>query len=165
MDAHARDLDAVRAAAVPDGNRAVVVGSSLGGGIIVARTHECGGERLAGVVLAGSGGSGLIFSGFPSQGLPDWAENRLRPAWTYLLRAIALLGGRIRRVETVSNRLVRRYAFTSSAPRELVDLDALPEAELVSLTEEGHMLPLTDGELVADHVARWVGRVGLRSAP
>lgn len=220
LNAHARDLDAVLGAVVPDGERAVVVGNSLGGGIIVARAREYGNERLAGVVFAGSGGSGVTFPGFPSRGLPEWAEDRLRWAWMNLLRAVALLGRRIRRVETVSNWLVRRYAFTSSAPREAVDqvredflatrpqalsattlasvshdgtrmapsltvptlvlhgssdpevpdqelhelLDALPDAELVSLTGEGHMLPLTDGELVADHVARWVRRVGLRPA-
>lgn len=217
LTAHARDLDAVLATAAPDGLRVVVVGNSLGGGIIVACAHECGIERMGGVVFAGSGGSGVTFPGFPARRVPELAEDRLRFAWMQVLRATARVGRRIRPIESVSNALVRRFAFTSTAPREVVDrvredflstrldalsattlasvshdgtrmapsltvptlvlhgsedpevpgeelqvlLDALPEAELVSITGEGHMLPLTDGELVADQVARWVRHVRL----
>lgn len=221
LSAHAKDLDAVLHAVVPDSERAVVVGNSLGGGIIVARAHTCGNDRVAGVVFAGSGGSGVTFPGFPARGMPDWAEDRLRWAWMKVLRTTALAGRRIRPVEEISNRLVRRYAFTSSAPRELVDqvrenflasrpqalaattlasvshdgtsmaydltvptlvlhgsmdpevpdaelhelLAALPDAELASLTGEGHMLPLTNGEFVAEQVSRWVRHVGLAVVP
>jgi pimeloyl-ACP methyl ester carboxylesterase len=217
MDAQAKDLDAVLAAVVPDGSGAVVVGNSLGGGIIVARAHHCGTNRMVGAVFAGSGGSGVTFPGFPAQRLPDRAEAALRTTWLKLLRLTALAGRRIRRLEPLSDRLVRRFAFTSHAPREVVarvrdsflssrpqalsrttlasvshdgrrlapDLDvptlvlhgssdpevpdeelqgllsALPDAELVSLRGEGHMLPLTDAEFVADHVARWVRQLGL----
>ena len=34
-------------------------------------------------------------------------------------------------------------------------LSALPDPELMRLAGEGHTLPLTDPEIVADHVARW----------
>lgn len=120
MDAQARDLDAVLRAVVPDGEAAVVVGNSLGGGIVVARAHEHGVDRLAGVVLAGSGGSGVTFPGFPAHGMPDWAEARLRSAWMRVLRATALTGRRIRPVRSVSDRLIQRFAFTSSPPHDAV---------------------------------------------
>ena len=217
MRAQAEDLDAVLRAAVPEGARAVVVGNSLGGGIILARAEEYGTDRVAGVVFAGSGGSGVTFPGFPARGLPDRAEARLRSAWMRVLRGTALVGRRVRPVEALSDRLVRSFAFSSSAPREVVArvresflssrphalaattlasvshdgtrlapgldvptlvlhgsedpevpdadvqelLSALPDAELVSLRGEGHMIPLTDGQFVAEHVARWVRRVGL----
>lgn len=217
MVAQANDLEAVLRAVVADGARAVVVGSSLGGGIILAHAHEFGTRRVAGVVFAGSGGSGVTFPGFPARGIPGWAEARLRWVWMKALRVVALVGRRIRPVEAVSNRLVRRFAFTSSAPQDLVDqvrehflrsrpealaatalasvshdgtrlapdldvptlvlhgsadpevpddeltqlLAELPDAELISLTGEGHMLPLTDGQLVAEQVARWTRHVGL----
>ena len=34
-------------------------------------------------------------------------------------------------------------------------LDRLPEARLITLPGKGHMLPMTDGALVAEHVARF----------
>ena len=120
MPAHAKDLDAVLRAVVPDDGRAVVVGSSLGGGIIVARAHECGTGRMAGAVFAGSGGSGVTFPGFPGRELPQWAQVGLRRLWMKVLRMTALVGRRIRPVEQISDRLVRRYAFTPTAPHELV---------------------------------------------
>lgn len=217
MQAHAQDLDAVLRAVVSEDQKAVVVGNSLGGGIIAAHAHHCGNDRVAGVVFAGSGGSGVTFPGFPARDLPGWAEGWLRWLWMKVLRATALVGRRIRAVETVSNRLIRSYAFTSHAPRELVDqvrenflssrpqalagttlasvshdgtrmapdlrvptlvvhgsadpevpdqeleelMSALQDAELVSVSGEGHMLPLTDAGLIADQVQRWVRHVGL----
>ncbi|MCI2237745.1 alpha/beta hydrolase [Kineococcus sp. TRM81007] len=38
-------------------------------------------------------------------------------------------------------------------------MGVLPDAELVTLRGEGHVLPLTDPEFVAEHVARWVRHV------
>lgn len=217
MTAQTNDLDAVLRRVVPDGQRAVVVGNSLGGGIILARAKDHGVERMAGVVLAGSGGSGVTFPGFPADGMPDWARARLRSVWLSVLRGVALLGRRIRPVRSVSDRLIQHFAFTSHPPHEAVAqvrdsflssrpqvlaattlasvshdgtrlapaltvptlvvhgssdpevpddelqelLSALPDAELVDLPGEGHMLGLTDPETVADHVARWVRHVGL----
>lgn len=40
-------------------------------------------------------------------------------------------------------------------------ISALPDVELVNLLGEGHMLPLTRPETVAEQVARWVRHVGL----
>jgi pimeloyl-ACP methyl ester carboxylesterase len=40
-------------------------------------------------------------------------------------------------------------------------LSALPDGELVQVPRAGHMLPLTDPDVVVEQVARWVARVGL----
>ena len=40
LEAHAQDLAAVLAEVVPDGEQAVVVGSSLGGGIIIVHARD-----------------------------------------------------------------------------------------------------------------------------
>lgn len=215
MRAQAKDLDAVLRAALDEGDRAVVVGNSLGGGVIVAHAHHHGTKRMAGAVFAGSGGSGVTFPGFPARKLPARVEAALRTSWMKALRATALAGRRVRPIEDVSDRIIRHFAFTSDAPRDVVarvresflgsrplalsrttlasvshdgtrmapDLDvptlvlhgssdpevpdeelqtllsALPEAELVSLPGEGHMLPLTDGQFVAEQAARWVRHV------
>ena len=220
MTAHAKDLDAVLREVVPDTKRAVVVGSSLGGGIILAHAHHLGEARVAGVVFAGSGGSGVTFWGFPARGLPGWARGALRWGWLKVLRAVAQVGRRIKAMDRLSDRLVRRFAFTPRTAQDPVDrvresflssrpqalartalasvshdgtrmapqlvvptlvlhgsadpevpeqelhelLSALPCAELVTLSDEGHLLPLTDPEFVAEHIARWVRHVGLHSA-
>ena len=217
MMAQAKDLDAVLREVVPDGERAIVVGSSLGGGIILAHAHQFGVARVAGVVFAGSGGSGVTFWGFPARGLPVWAQGALRSGWLKALRGTALVGRRIKPLRTLSDRLVRRFAFTPHTAQEPVDhlresflgsrpqalarttlasvshdgtrmapelvvptlvlhgtadpevpeqelqelLSALPTVELVSLSDEGHLLPLTAPEFVAEHIARWVRHVGL----
>ncbi|GAA1757156.1 alpha/beta hydrolase [Kocuria aegyptia] len=120
MEAHARDLDAVLHEVVRDGSAAVVVGNSLGGGIIVARAHHCGNDRVAGAVFAGSGGSTVTFPGFPARALPAPVQAALRLGWMKVLRTVVLIGKRIRSVEVLSDRLVRRFAFTAEAPREIV---------------------------------------------
>ena len=216
LEAQAKDLDAVLRDVVP-GSKAVVVGNSLGGGIVLAHARLAGDEHVAGVVFAGSGGSGVTFLGFPARGVPRWAEHALRASWVRVLRTTAIVGRRIRTVEALSNRIIRRAAFTDHTPQGPVDhvresflssrpqalarttlasvshdgtslapdmrvptlvlhgsadpevpnqelqelLQALPDAELVSLPGQGHMLPLTDGETVATQIARWVQRVGL----
>lgn len=122
LSAHARDLGAVLDHGVADNQRAVVVGHSLGGGIILAHAHDSADQRVAGVVFAGSGGSGITFPGLPARRFPDWAEGQLRSGWLQVLRATALLGQRIRPMRSISNRLVRRFAFAASdAPQEAVD--------------------------------------------
>jgi pimeloyl-ACP methyl ester carboxylesterase len=121
MTAHARDLEAVLGAALDGGGRAVVVGNSLGGGIAHAHAHAHGVRRLAGVVFPGSGGSGVTFWGFPARDLPDWAQAGLRSGWLTTLRVTALLGRRIKRVEKLSDILVRRFAFTDRTPQGPVD--------------------------------------------
>ena len=217
MGAHARDLEAVLTAALDEGQRAVVVGNSLGGGIILAHAREHGVARLAGVVFAGSGGSGVTFWGFPARDLPDWARAALRSGWFTALRVTALVARRVRRVEGLADALVRRSAFPDGAPqapvRQVRDsflssrpralagttlasvshdgtalapdlsvptlvvhgtedpevpgqelrelLEALPDAELVSLPGKGHVLALTDAETVAQQIRRWVRHVGL----
>lgn len=217
MTAQARDLDAVLAAVLDGDERAVLVGSSLGGGIIVAHAHAHGVDRVAGVVFAGSGGSGVTFLGFPARNLPDRAQAALRSGWLTVLRVTALLARRVKRVEGLADALVRRSAFTDGAPQDAVHhvrdsfmssrpralagttlasvshdgtalapdlsvptlvvhgskdpevpdqevhelLQALPDAELVTLHGTGHMLPLTDPQVVVEQVRRWVRHVGL----
>lgn len=121
LSAHARDLHAVLCREVVDGQRAVVVGSSLGGGIILAHAQDFPHQLIAGAVFAGSGGSGVTFPGLPARWLPRRAQRGLRSAWLLLIRGAALVGRHVRPVESVANRLVRPFAFTSDAPRSVVD--------------------------------------------
>lgn len=211
MEAHAKDLDAVLREVATEGSPAVLVGNSLGGGIIIARAHHCGNDLVGGVVFAGSGGSGVTFAGFPARNLPAPAHRALRLTWMKALRALALTGRSIRALEPLSDRLIRRYAFTAEDPHDAVaqvresflssrpqplarttlasvshdgtrmapDLTAptlvlhgsadpevsddeisqlmraLPEAELVTLPGEGHMLSLTRPGVVAEETSRW----------
>ncbi|MFI7585371.1 alpha/beta fold hydrolase [Kocuria sp. M1N1S27] len=212
METQAKDLEAVLNEVVPEGSAAVVVGNSLGGGVIVARAHHCGNDLVAGAVFAGSGGSGVTFPGFPARNLPAPAQAALRLGWMKALKAGALIGKRIRALEPLADHLVRRMAFAPKDPQEAVarvrenflssrpqalarttlasvshdgtrmapDLNvptlvihgsadpevsddelkelmaALPDAELMSLPGEGHMLALTRPELLAGQVTRWV---------
>ncbi|MGY1710751.1 alpha/beta fold hydrolase [Geodermatophilus sp. SYSU D00758] len=120
LDAHARDLDAVLTACLPEGRRAVVAGHSLGGGIILEAAQRCGTARMAGVVFAGSGGSGVTAPGLPARRLPRRAQVAVEQGWFRLLRLVALVGRRLRAAEALSDRLVRRAAFTPDAPQEAV---------------------------------------------
>lgn len=217
MQAQAKDLDAVLREVVPQDSAAIVVGNSLGGGIIVARAHHCGTARIAGAVFVGSGGSGVTFAGFPARNLPSPVRGALRWAWMNALRAGAQAGKLIRPLGSLSDRLTRRFAFTPEDPHEAVAqarkdffssrpevlartalasvshdgtrmapdlsvptlvlhgsgdhevpekelsrlLKALPDAELVRLPGEGHMLPLTRPETVAEEISRWVRHTGI----
>ncbi len=58
--------------------------------------------------------------GFPARDVPRWARARLRSAWFTLLRTVARIGRRIRPVDWLSDRLVRRAAFAPGEPIELV---------------------------------------------
>lgn len=119
---HAADLGVVLESALPGSQRAVVVGHSFGGGVVLTHAHATPDHRMAGVVLAGSGASGVTLPGLPDRGLPAWAQAGLRAGWGQVLRSAALLARRMRRFETVSDRLVRRLVFTPDAPRAVVDL-------------------------------------------
>lgn len=150
MVAHARDLDAVLHEVLGDGRRAVLVGNSLGGGIILAHAHEFGDERVAGVVFAGSGGSGVTFWGFPARDMPVWAQAALRSGWLRVLRTTALVGRRIKSVDSLSDHLVRKFAFTPRTPPGPVAHvrdsflssrpDALARTTLASVSHDGRTL-------------------------
>ncbi|WP_346622729.1 alpha/beta hydrolase [Blastococcus montanus] len=216
LAAHAQDLSAVLGAAVPDGGSAVVVAHSLGGGILLEHVHGGGADdRIAGVVFAGSGGSGITVAGFPGDGLPRWARARVRSGWFTVLRTVARVGGRIRPIAPLADRLVRKAAFAPGEPRDLVEkvrddflttrplalagttlasvshdgvrlapsltvptlvvhgsedpevtdeeveklMAALPDAELVTVQGSGHMLALTDPDVVVEQTRRWMRRM------
>lgn len=147
LDAHARDLTAVLATCVPDGQRAVLVGHSLGGGIILAAARLTGTGRTAGVVFAGSGGSGVTAPGLPARRLPSAVTSVLRRAWFGLLRGTARLGRRLRSVEWVADWLVRRVGVGPAAPPQVVArvresflstrAPALAATTLASLSHDG----------------------------
>ncbi|WP_157936970.1 alpha/beta fold hydrolase [Geodermatophilus chilensis] len=120
LEAHARDLLAVLGACLPEGRRAVVAGHSLGGGIVLAAAGIGGTGRMAGVVFAGSGGSGVTAPGLPARRLPPPVRAALHRGWFRVLRATALVGRRLRPVQAVSDRLVRRAAFADDAPQDAV---------------------------------------------
>ncbi|MGY1669141.1 alpha/beta fold hydrolase [Geodermatophilus sp. SYSU D00710] len=120
LEAHARDLLAVLARCLEDRPEAVVVGHSLGGGVVLAAASLEGTARMAGVVFAGSGGSGITAPGLPARGLPAPLAAALQRGWFGLLRATALVGRWLRSVEGISDRLVRRYAFAPDEPPDLV---------------------------------------------
>lgn len=121
MKARALDLDAVLRRLVTSGERAVVVGNSLGGGIVLARAHYCGTAAIAGAVFAGSGGSGVTAPGLPARRLPNRLRVAVRMGWLNAVRAAALLGRHIRSVRAVSDWLIRRFAFTPHASQDVVE--------------------------------------------
>ncbi|MCZ2813560.1 alpha/beta hydrolase [Modestobacter sp. VKM Ac-2979] len=120
LEAHAQDLATVLAEVVPDGQQAVVVGNSLGGGIIIVHARDLGLDRIAGVVFAGSGGSGVTFAGFPADGLPPMARRIVRRSWLKALRLVAVVANRVRPFEPLADRLVRKFAFEPGAPEAAV---------------------------------------------
>ena len=120
LEAHARDLVTVLTACVPQGRRAVLVGHSLGGGIILAAARLAGTDRTAGVVFAGSGGSGVTAPGLPARRLPTPLQPLLRRAWFGVLRGTARTGRRLRWLQPVTDRLVRRIGVGPTAPYEVV---------------------------------------------
>ncbi|MCZ2818837.1 alpha/beta hydrolase [Modestobacter sp. VKM Ac-2977] len=119
LEAHAQDLAAVLAEVVPDGQQAVVVGSSLGGGIIVVHARDLGLDRIGAVVFAGSGGSGVTFPGL-ARDLPPVARRLLRRVWLHALRLVALVANRVKPIEPLADHLVRKFAFEPGAPKAAV---------------------------------------------
>lgn len=148
LSAHARDLAEVLRACVPDGRRAVLVGHSLGGGIILAAARETDAlGRTAGVVFAGSGGSGVTAPGLPGRGLPPVLAHGVRGAWFGVLRATTRLGRRVRSAQWLADRMVRRIGVGPTAPQEVVAhvrdsflttrAPALSATTLASLSHDG----------------------------
>ncbi|GAA4742825.1 alpha/beta hydrolase [Modestobacter marinus] len=119
LEAHAQDLAAVLAEVVPDGQQAVVVGNSLGGGIIVVHARDLGLDRISGVVFAGSGGSGVTAPGL-ARDLPPVARRLVRRVWLYTLRLVAVVANRVRPIEPLADWLVRQFAFEPGAPADAV---------------------------------------------
>ncbi|MCZ2817493.1 alpha/beta fold hydrolase [Modestobacter sp. VKM Ac-2984] len=118
LEAHAQDLAAVLEEVVPDG-QAVVVGSSLGGGIIVVHARDLGLDRISGVVFAGSGGSGVTAPGL-ARDLPPVARRMLRRVWLYVLRLVAVVANRVKPIVPLADWLVRQFAFEPGAPKDAV---------------------------------------------
>lgn len=114
LDAHAADLAAVLAAVVD--RPAVVVGHSLGGGIVVQAAHLALLKRVCGVVFAGSGASAITAPGLPARGVPDPLARRLRRTWLDGLRGGALVAERLRWLDPVADRVTRRVAFAAGDP-------------------------------------------------
>ncbi|MCZ2836166.1 alpha/beta fold hydrolase [Modestobacter sp. VKM Ac-2985] len=119
LEAHAQDLAAVLAEVVPEGERAVVVGSSLGGGITVVHARDLGLDRIGGVVFVGSGGTGITFPGL-ARDLPPVVHRLLRRGWLSALRLVAVVANRVRPIEPLADWLVRKYAFEPGAPKAAV---------------------------------------------
>lgn len=117
---HANDLSAVLAGTLRESERAVVVGHSLGGGIILAHAHVHADERFAGAVFAGSGGSAITLPGLPPPAALDWAARPLRGAWVVVLRATANAMRLLRPVHPFADALIRRLAFEPDPPQDAV---------------------------------------------
>jgi pimeloyl-ACP methyl ester carboxylesterase len=67
-----------------------------------------------------------------------------RPAQTLTVPALVLRGDHDKEADTADVRTL---------------MDRLPEADLVTLPGKGHMVPLTDGALIAAHIARFVAHL------
>lgn len=148
LEAHARDLAEVLRACLPDGRRAVLVGHSLGGGIILAAARGTDAlDRTTGVVFAGSGGSGVTAPGLPVRGLPPALARGVRGVWFGVLRGTTRLGRRIRSAQWLADRMVRRIGVGPTAPQEVVAhvrdsflttrAPALSATTLASLSHDG----------------------------
>ena len=122
ISSHGRDLAAVLGDQLVEDQRAVLVGNSFGGGVMLSYAHEEGSARLSGAVFAGSGGSAVTLPGFPMKGGPAWLRHPLRRGWLEVLRGLAVASNSIRPVEPLSRWFVRRSAFEKDPPREAVDL-------------------------------------------
>ena len=106
----------------PEGAPTVVLVHGLGlstesWGDVPARL--AGTDRMAGVVFAGSGGSGVTSPGLPTRSLPPALATALHRGWFGVLRTGALVGRRVRGVQALSDALVRRAAFAPGEPAEL----------------------------------------------
>ena len=116
FEAHVRDLEAVLTAVTAPERDALLVGNSLGGGIAVAAAARSDVGRVRGIVLAGSGASGVTAPGLPGRGLPDPVRDLAATGWLQVLRALSLAAEHVRRVGPLADRLVRKAAFTPTSP-------------------------------------------------
>lgn len=121
LAAQAADLAAVLDHTVPPPARAVAVGHSLGGAIILEHARAAGSPALGGAVFVGSGGAAVRFPGLPGTGFPRWARAWLRLGWLHVLSGAAALGRTIRTVRTVTNGVARLTVFGTDAPSAAVD--------------------------------------------
>lgn len=223
LDAHAEDLGAVLER-MTGGQPAVLVGHSLGGAVILARTkHRLDG--VAAAVFAGSAAAVVTVPGLPARGLPGPARRALLRVWSGVLHLAARAVRRVRDAGSAANAVGRWLVFAPGDSESAVDrarrdflatdpdvlaqtsfaavradrsaparqltvpvvvlrgdldkeadtadvrmlLDRLSDARLITLPGKGHMIPMTDGVLVAEHITRFVagltGGSGVLSAP
>ena len=148
--AHAADLDAVLATTVDPSQRAVLVGHSLGGQIILHRARRSL-EGISGVVFAGSVGSVVSLPGLPGQGPPAPLRALVRRSWLALLLALAHLARAVRRAPgPLLDRMGRWAIFAprdpaaavTTARRDFLRTDAgvLARTAFASLEEDGSLL-------------------------
>lgn len=221
LDAHAADLGAVLERTT-GGQPAVLVGHSLGGAVILARTRQCL-DGVVGAVFVGSAAAVVTVPGLPARGLPGPARRVLLRGWSGALRLVARAARRLREAGPKANPVGRWLLFAPGDPEPAVDrarrdflatdpdvlaqtslaavradhsapgehltvpalvlrgdrdkeadtadirtlLDRLPAARLVTLPGKGHMVPMTDGALVAEQITKFVadGRHARSAAP
>lgn len=120
LEAHAADLVAVLHESVGQDERGLVVGNSLGGGIILAAAGSWDASRVSGVVFAGSGGSGVTVPGLPARGVPDAVAAVALTGWLQVLRLTSRAAKDVRHVEPVADWFVRKAAFTPQSPKDAV---------------------------------------------
>lgn len=116
FEAHVRDLEAVLAQAGAQERGALLVGNSLGGGIAVAAAARDDAGRVRGIVLAGSGASGVTAPGLPGRRLPGPLRDAAAAGWLQVLRVLSLVAEHVGGVRPLADRLVRKAAFTATSP-------------------------------------------------
>jgi pimeloyl-ACP methyl ester carboxylesterase len=214
MTAQAADLDAVLAATVEPQHRAVVVGHSLGGEIILARARRSL-DGIAGAVFTGSAGSVVTMPGLPGHRLPGPLQRIVRRFWLLVLHAAARTASSLRDVTPLTDLVGRLLVFAPGDSTEAVRtaradflatdpgvlarttlasvsddgsqlapslrvptlilrgdhdkeasaadtrllLSRLPDGHLITIPGAGHMLPLTESDIVAHHIRDWVTRI------
>ncbi len=117
---HGRDLGAVLEAALGPGERAVLVGHSLGGAVVLAHVSAAGTGRVQAAVFPGSSGSVVTVPGFPARRLPDVAEGALATAWLGVLQGGLGLARRLSPLEPVVDRVTRWTSFAEGADDAVV---------------------------------------------
>ena len=126
IETFAADLDAVLAGTVPDGERALLVGHSLGAMTIVAwagENPELVDERISSAVLLNTGVGDLISESLVVEGLPDGFARLQRLAGEGVLRARAPIPAAS---TPISNRIIR-HAVTGpdASPAEVAFCERL----------------------------------------
>jgi pimeloyl-ACP methyl ester carboxylesterase len=145
LDSHAADLGVVLARMAGD-RRAVLVGHSLGGAIILARAEQSL-DGVAGAVFAGSAGAVVTVPGLPARELPSRARHALLRVWWTLLTAAAAVVPRVRGSDRPMNAIGRSLVFAPDDPATAVDRarrdflatdpDVLAETMLSAVRQDG----------------------------